>query len=241
MNSSAYRFTLDLHSSQSQISIPVTQGDTARELYISLSSGGQPYTISDGCVAVITIKRPTGTHIETFCVIESQTTIKYDFEWEPCTAEVAGIHDCSITLYDANGKKLASPKFTMVVSEELGNHGGLAYTDEDRTIIEAVLARLAEYGTVARVAEVTLLASAWKATVVDGVEGDPYSQVVEIDGVTENTKIDLMPSVEQLAIFHDKDLAFVTENVGGVVTVYAIGDKPKNDYTMQVSLTEVIS
>ena len=41
------------------------------------------------------------------------------------------------------------------------------------------------------------------------------------------------------AIFHDKDLAFVTENEDGVVTVYSIGDKPTNDYTIQVSITEV--
>ena len=57
--------------------------------------------------------------------------------------------------------------------------------------------------------------------------------------MTENSKVDLLPSIEQLAIFHEKDLAFVTENVGGTVTVYALGDKPANNYTMQVSITEV--
>lgn len=68
---------------------------------------------------------------------------------------------------------------------------------------------------------------------------DPYSQVVSIPGVTENSKVDLLPSVEQLAIFHDKDIAFVTENDNGVVTVYAIGDRPTQDYTMGVCITEV--
>ncbi len=66
-----------------------------------------------------------------------------------------------------------------------------------------------------------------------------YSQVVQIDGVTENSQVDLTPSVEQLAVFHEKDLAFVTENVDGVVTVYAIGQKPPNNYTIQVTITEV--
>jgi hypothetical protein len=51
----------------------------------------------------------------------------------------------------------------------------------------------------------------------------------------------LTPSAEQLAIFHEKDLAFVTENVDGVVTIYAIGDKPLNDYVIQATLTEVRS
>lgn len=87
----------------------------------------------------------------------------------------------------------------------------------------------------ARISEVTLLASAW--TGADSL----YSQVVTIDGITEYSKVDLLPSVEQLAIFHNKDVAFVTENEDGVVTVYAIGDKPTLDYTIQVSITEVIA
>ena len=79
----------------------------------------------------------------------------------------------------------------------------------------------------------TLLASKWVG------DKAPYSQVVSIAGVTEYSQVDLTPSVEQLTVFHHKDLAFVTENDGGVVTVYAIGEKPLNDYTMQVTITEV--
>ena len=66
-----------------------------------------------------------------------------------------------------------------------------------------------------------------------------YSQVVDIDGVTENSQIILTPSVEQLVVFYQKDLTFVTENDGGTVTVYAIGQKPTNDYEVQVTITEV--
>lgn len=107
-----------------------------------------------------------------------------------------------------------------------------AVTDEQ--IAAAVAAYMAENpASPARVAEVVLLAAAWTGN------ASPYSQVVQIDGVTENSQVDLTPSVEQLAIFHNKDLAFVTENEGGVVTVYALGDKPTNDYTIQVTLTEV--
>ncbi len=87
---------------------------------------------------------------------------------------------------------------------------------------------------VAKVAYVNLLASAWVGA--DGL----YSQVVEIDGVTEFSQVDLKPSAEQLAIFHEKDIAFSTENEDGVVTVQVIGDRPTNDYKMQVSITEVV-
>ena len=85
----------------------------------------------------------------------------------------------------------------------------------------------------ARIASVDLLAANWVGT------PSPYSQVVEIDGVTEYSQVDLTPSIEQLVTFYDKDLGFVTENEDGVVTVYAIGQKPENDYTIQVTITEV--
>ena len=85
----------------------------------------------------------------------------------------------------------------------------------------------------ARISEVTLLSSAWVG------DTNPYSQVVQIAGVTANSQVDLTPSIEQLMIFYEKDLAFVAENEDGVVTVYAIGQKPQHDYTMQVTITEV--
>lgn len=80
---------------------------------------------------------------------------------------------------------------------------------------------------------ISLPSSAWAG------EDSLYSQVVTIDGVTPYSKVDLLPSVEQLAIFHNKDVAFVTENEDGVVTVYAIGDKPLLDYNIQAQITEV--
>ena len=87
--------------------------------------------------------------------------------------------------------------------------------------------------SVPRISTVTLFANAWEGDV------SPYSQVVEVEGVTERSQVDLKPSMEQLDTFHDKDIALVTENEDGVVTVYLIGKKPENDYTMQVSITEV--
>ena len=85
----------------------------------------------------------------------------------------------------------------------------------------------------AKIGSVTLLASAWVG------KDNLYSQVVDIEGVTGNSQVDLTPNVQQLSVFYEKDLTFVTENEGGVVTVYAIGQKPLNDYTIQVTITEV--
>lgn len=89
-------------------------------------------------------------------------------------------------------------------------------------------------GSSVRVVDISLYANAWEGS------ASPYSQVVHIEDVTEYSKVDLQPSVEQLDIFHDKDIAFSAENDGGVVTVYAVGDKPTLDYTMQATVTEVV-
>lgn len=117
-----------------------------------------------------------------------------------------------------------------------GEHGsgGTVTPEQLEQAIAEYLAQHQISGTAARVANVTLRASSWKGA------ASPYYQVVTIAGVTPLSQVDLTPSIEQLAIFHDKDLAFVTENEDGVVTVYALGDKPQNDYTMQVTITEVV-
>lgn len=81
---------------------------------------------------------------------------------------------------------------------------------------------------------INLLASAW---VEDG--SNQYSQVVVIADITPYSKVDLQPTTEQLLIFYEKDIAFVTENDDGVVTVYCIGQKPTLDYAMQATITEV--
>ena len=139
MNSSIYRFTLDLHSSQSQISVPVLLGDSARTFRINLSDGGNPYIIEDGCLAKLSIKRPTGTYLEEFCLIEKSTTIVYPFEQNENTASVEGIHECDITLYDADGIEITGPRFSMVVSERVVRTDDVNLSDEDQRVIDAMV------------------------------------------------------------------------------------------------------
>lgn len=114
-----------------------------------------------------------------------------------------------------------------------GIYNGDVIAEENYDILSQILDTFSKYSNPARIGEITILADGWEGN------ASPFSQVVEVEGVTENSQVDLTPSVEQLSIFYEKDLAFVTENDGGVVTVYAIGQKPQNDYTIQVTITEV--
>ena len=116
------------------------------------------------------------------------------------------------------------------VSNDAGAWMDLEYVMDAKKYIDSLVS-----APIPRLATITLSSASWTGS------NSLYSQVVTIPGITKYSKVDLLPSVEQLAIFHNKDVAFTTENVGGVVTVYAIGDKPLLDYTMQVQITEVIA
>lgn len=136
-----------------------------------------------------------------------------------------------------NGFKGTVDEFLATIKGEPGGPGETPvkgvdyYTEEERqSIINEVLAVL---HSAARIGYVTLFADAWEG------KDSLYSQVVTVAGVTENSQVDLTPSVEQLAIFYNKDISFVTENEGGVVTVFVVGQKPTIDYTIQVTITEV--
>lgn len=135
-------------------------------------------------------------------------------------------------LYICTSYRMGSIGVKLVGSIKGADGNDYVLTEADKAEIAEMAASLVE-GSKATIGTVELPAASWVGS------GNLYSQVVTIAGVTENSQVDLTPSVEQLVVFYEKDLTFVTENEGGVVTVYAIGQKPTNDYTIQVTITEV--
>lgn len=178
----------------------------------------------------------------------------FDREWEGVEPKIARfIHGEHYTDVVFAGKQCPVPHITDATKMVVGVYTSNLWTttganvlckksilcgdgvpaDPHPDIYAQIMEMLKERAATAKISEVTLLASAWEG------EENLYSQVVAIEGVTENSQVDITPNVEQLVIFYEKDLTFVTENDGGVVTVYAIGQKPANDYTIQVTITEV--
>lgn len=146
MNSIKHRFTLDMHSAQSQVALPVKVGDTNRSLHISFTEGGTPYYIETGCLVKISIKRPTGTYLEDFCDVYDNAVAVYDFSQNENTCAVEGIHDCEVVLYGLDGEIIASASFTMVVSERVIRSDDIVLTDDDRSILDSMI--VAEAGRV---------------------------------------------------------------------------------------------
>jgi hypothetical protein len=85
-----------------------------------------------------------------------------------------------------------------------------------------------------RVSTITLAASGWTG------DKNPWSQVITVNGVTENSKIDPQPTAIQIVELQDAEITLMFQNDNGVVTAWVIGNKPTQDYTMDVLITEVV-
>lgn len=127
----------------------------------------------------------------------------------------------------ANYKALHTNYPTTIISNNENTFMKVKYRADTKKFIEKMA------GSTAQISFVTLEASKWVGA------ASPYSQAVTVSGATQNSKIDLNPTIEQLNIFHNKDISFVVENNNGNITVYCIGQKPTRDYTMQATITEV--
>lgn len=153
MNSSKFRFTLDLHSTHSQYSIPVMVGDTSVTLLISITDGGVPYLMGEGCIAKLSIKRPDGSILEEPCMIRNGSVIEYPFSQNENTCAMEGVHYCDITLETPDGARVGSPRFTLVVSEKVVRGDDIKLLDEDRTIVDGMIdkERERQYGEELRI------------------------------------------------------------------------------------------
>lgn len=116
MGASIFRFTLDVHKTQSQVSISASQYSTDRRLHIRLMERGIPYEIEDGCFAVFSAIKPDGKPLYNDCAIRNNTII-YDFTKQ--TTAVVGIVPCQIHLYGADGRVLLAPRFQIVVHKAI--------------------------------------------------------------------------------------------------------------------------
>ena len=119
------------------MSLPVRKGDTSRKLYINLTDSGIPYFIEDGCRAVFSAKKADDNAILNDCVIEKNTTIRYDFS--PQTTSSSGVVDCEIRLYGTEGNLITSPRFILVVDERVVYDSDFPLSESEKSAIDNIL------------------------------------------------------------------------------------------------------
>lgn len=88
-------------------------------------------------------------------------------------------------------------------------------------------------GAAVKLTVITLPAAGWKGA------ASPYAQQVSVDGISVSSMVDLQPDARQLEQLRRLELALTAVNEEGVVTVYATGDLPAEDITVQATVTEV--
>lgn len=142
MNYSTYRFTLDIHQTRSQVSIPVMYQDTWVQLFINLTDGGKPYKIGDGCTAVLYAKKADGTALVNECEIIENTRIVYTFNEQ--TATCIGSVGCEIRLYSKDGLQLTTPSFVILVEERVIKDDEIIESEAERSLLDRVLSNEAE-------------------------------------------------------------------------------------------------
>lgn len=135
MKDSNYRISLDVRQTQSQATIPVKINDVSRKLYISLTDGGTPYIIEEGCFAVLSGIKSDGTTLLNNCIIEDNV-IRYDFTQQTVSAQ--GMVICEVILYDVNGGLLLSPHITIIVDDRAGKASSTVSYNEHNFIDQAL-------------------------------------------------------------------------------------------------------
>ncbi len=89
-------------------------------------------------------------------------------------------------------------------------------------------------GTVTKVTDIVMKVDSWH-----GGAG-MWSQIVEVAEASPFSKIDLQPNTEQLLALQKSQTAMSAENADGIITVYAFGEKPREDMTLQATVTEIV-
>ena len=204
MKCSTYRFALDLQKHQSQMSIAVYANDSAVRFSITLTDGGLPYCIEDGCRAVFYGMRPDDEPLIHNCMIEGNRRIIYDFN--ESTAKEVGITECQIRLYGADGRLISAPRFIIVVDERVVTESDL---DEEEGSTLAALDAIFASETARDIAENGLFDE--DGNLLEGGRVQAEEARVEAEIAREEAAAVMINELQQLKADICGDLASVVE------------------------------
>lgn len=70
----------------------------------------------------------------------------------------------------------------------------------------------------------------------DGTNSGCYCQEVTVEDASKHSRLDLQPDIDMLEKLQELGVVFTTKNVGGVISVCSIGNKPTETYQMQAMI-----
>ena len=166
---------MDIHDTNSQAILNAKKGDNARKIYISLTDGGKPYSISVGCTAKLRAKKPDDSVLYNDCTIQDNV-IEYTLTNQ--TSAYPGNVECEVELIGTDEKKITSPRFTIVVDDTIASDAEIESTNEFTALTNAIDACENLNLSVSKVLNTTVINVTKKdgtlesATVFDGEKGE---------------------------------------------------------------------
>ena len=131
-----YSITLDIQAASSPVALNVKENDTGRRIRIALREGGVPYQIKPGSYAVFAGTKPDGKILWNPCEIKGN---HITYELTEQTVIVPGVVPVQIRLYNANGKLITSPDFTLLVEAPVVRDSEVAAESENEILALATL------------------------------------------------------------------------------------------------------
>ena len=139
MNNAEYSFTLDLQNIQSQITLEVNSGDTARRLLITLTNGGKSHKLAEGSMAVISAKKSNGKYLFNKCnIVNTETASIIEYNFTKATTDTPGVMQCEILVADPTEKTIITPRFTMIVDNVI--NGNEVWSEDENNFISTAMA-----------------------------------------------------------------------------------------------------
>ena len=83
-------------------------------------------------------------------------------------------------------------------------------------------------------ASISLLNTYWEL-----IEENRYIQTIELAGIPNNVKVDLMPDADTLYSINSSESMLYISNNNGVFTCYCLGNKPTENLVIPVYITEI--
>ena len=167
MNDSVYRISLETQSLQVGKILYSKRNDTARRLEISLTDGGLPYRIQEGCLAVLTATKPSGLKFYDECQIVGNKIV-YEVGNSGLT-DTAGEMMCEVFVY-AGKDRLTSAAFGMIVENPVYTDGD--EIEEPKRITRVLMSpHSAKVGQYLRIVAVSDSGMVLKLAAVDGGDG----------------------------------------------------------------------
>ena len=131
-----YRFSLDTHEINSQITLTCKKGETGRCLFITITEEGKVYNIGADCHAVFTATKPDGKVIFNDCEISGNVIC---YKMTPQTATAVGLMDCEIRLYGPDNLLIISPYFNIHVYPPVYDDGDIVESTNEVSTLTALI------------------------------------------------------------------------------------------------------